>query len=274
MHNLQLYLTLIRFDKPIGWILLAWPCLWGISHAYQTGHVPFITCLGYGALLTFGAFLMRSFGCIINDIIDKDFDCQVERTKTRPLATGILSLTQAITCAGIFVVLSLIIFLNIPPIAKLYSSIGAILLFIYPFMKRITYYPQIVLGLAFNTGILVGYACLSGQPSAAVWYLYICGVLWTIAYDTIYAFQDIIDDERIGVKSTAIRFKKHPQLMVGICYGLVLIFLILSKGTFTLSVILYALFALYTLFKWEHENTQACAKYFRLHALSSIFGLF
>ncbi len=216
---------------------------------------------------------MSGFGCIINDMADRDFDRQVERTKTRPLAAGTLTIKQAIICAGILAALSLIIFLCIPSIARLYAACGGILLFIYPFMKRITYYPQVILGLAFNSGVLVGYACLAGQPTATVWHLYICGAFWTIAYDTIYAFQDISDDEKIGVKSTAIRFKQHPKLMVSVCYGLGFVFLHLSKSIASLSAILYAMFALYTLVQWNPKDTQSCGKYFKTHALFSAFGL-
>ena len=273
MHHLKLYLTLIRFDKPIGRILLAWPCLWGIAHAYYTAGAPLSSCLTYSALLIAGAFLMSGFGCVINDIADRDFDRQVQRTKTRPLAAGALSITQAIACAGILAALSLVVFWIIPPIAKLYATFGAVLLFIYPFMKRITYYPQVVLGLAFNAGVLVGYACLAGQATASIWRLYACGVFWTIAYDTIYAFQDISDDEKIGVKSTAIRFKNYPKLMVGICYGLGFIFLTLSKSGFSLSGVLYTIFAAYTLANWNPNDTNSAGKYFRLHALFSVFGL-
>ena len=273
MHRLRLYLTLIRFDKPIGPILLAWPCLWGIAHSYHTTGVSLSKCLLHSVLLITGAFLMSGFGCIINDIADRDFDRQVERTKTRPLAAGTLNLKQATACASILAVLSFIVFLNLPPIARVYAVCGAALLFIYPFMKRITYYPQIVLGLAFNTGVLVGYACLSGASTAEVWYLYACGVCWTIAYDTIYAFQDINDDEQIGIKSTAIRFNQHPKLMVGVCYGLGFMFLCLSRGAINLSALLYAVFALYTLVKWNPKDTQSCGKYFKAHALFSVFGL-
>jgi 4-hydroxybenzoate polyprenyltransferase len=273
MHHLKLYLTLIRFDKPIGRILLAWPCLWGIAYAYHTTGASLPACLTYGVLLTAGAFLMSGFGCIINDLADKDFDSQVERTKTRPLAAGTLTLKQAIICAGILAALSCVVFWIIAPIARLYASLGAVLLFIYPFMKRVTYYPQAVLGLAFNTGVLVGYASLSGQPTASAWYLYACGVFWTIAYDTIYAFQDITDDQKIGVKSTAIRFRNHPKLMVGACYMLGFIFLCLSKGRLSLSFILYTFFSVYTLVKWNPIDTKSAGKHFRLHVYGSVFGL-
>lgn len=273
MHHLKLYISLARFDKPIGRILLTWPCLWGIAHAYHTTGAPFSACIAYAALLTVGAFLMSGFGCIINDLADKNIDKQVERTKTRPLAAGALATTQAARFACLLAVLASVIFLIIPEIAKLYATIGAILLFIYPFMKRITYYPQVILGIAFNTGILVGYACLAGHPKLSTWYLYLCGVFWTIAYDTIYAFQDISDDEKVRVKSTAIRFKEHPKVMVGLCYCLGGIFLMLSKGGISLSAALYSAFALYTLVTWSPNDTQSCGKFFKLHAFGSVFGL-
>ena len=274
MHQLKQYISLARFDKPIGRILLAWPCLWGIAHAFHTAGAPFSACIAYAALLTVGAFLMSGFGCIINDLTDQNIDKQVERTKTRPLAAGTLTNTQAARFASLLAVLASVIFLIIPATAKLYASIGAILLFIYPFMKRITYYPQAILGIAFNTGILAGYACLAGHPKLSTWCLYLCGVFWTIAYDTIYAFQDIMDDKKVGVKSTAIRFKGYPKLMVGICYGLGGIFLMLSKGGISLSVALYSTFAIYTIANWSPNDTQSCGKFFKLHAFGSVFGVF
>ncbi|MES2212241.1 MAG: 4-hydroxybenzoate octaprenyltransferase [Pseudomonadota bacterium] len=272
-NQIQQYLTLVRFDKPIGRILLAWPCLWGIAHSYHTTGAPLSACLTYALLLTVGAFLMSGFGCIINDMADRNIDRQVARTKLRPLAAGTLSIKHALLFASILAALAFIVFYLIPTTAKFYALIGTILLFVYPFMKRITYYPQLVLGLAFNTGVLVGYACLSGQPTTDVWYLYGCGVFWTIAYDTIYAFQDSADDEMIGVKSTAIRFKQRPKMMVGICYTIGLIFVYLSKGGISLAAILYAGCATYTLIKWDPNNIQSCGKHFRAHAYFSVFGM-
>jgi len=228
----------------------------------------------YAVLLTVGAFLMSGIGCIVNDMADRNIDHHVARTKARPLAAGTLNLKQASFCAVFLAMLAFIVFSLIPETAQLYALAGAMLLFIYPFMKRITYYPQVVLGLAFNTGVLVGYACLSGPPTSAVWYMYGCGVFWTSAYDTIYAFQDRADDERIGVKSTAIRFKRHPRVMVGMCYAIGFIFVCLCKGGIGLAAIIYAGFAAYTLARWHPNDAQSCGMHFRAHAYAGCFGLF
>ena len=272
-YQLRLYLELIRFDKPIGRILLAWPCLWGIAYAYHAGHAQLSACINYGLLLTVGAFLMSGFGCIINDIADRNVDRLVERTQSRPLAAQTLNIRQALLCAGTLASLAFSIFWYIPTTAKHYALAGAVLLFVYPFMKRVTYYPQVVLGLAFNSGVLVGYACLAGEPPLGVWYMYGCGVFWTIAYDTIYAFQDVEDDAKVGVKSTALRFNNCPKLMVGTCYLIGFVFLCLSKSGFGLAAISYACFALYVLAKWNPLDRAACARYFKVHALFSLFGL-
>ncbi|MDP3371439.1 MAG: 4-hydroxybenzoate octaprenyltransferase [Candidatus Paracaedibacteraceae bacterium] len=273
-NQIRLYLQLMRFDKPIGRILLAWPCLWGIAHSYHASNAPISSCLVYSALLIAGAFIMSAFGCIINDIADKEFDKHVERTKMRPLAAKILTIKQALGCACILGTLALGIFTLLPIQAKLYAGIGTVLLFIYPYMKRISYYPQVILGLAFNTGILVGYACLSGAPTERVWWLYGCGALWTIAYDTIYAFQDIKDDKKIGIKSTAIRFEKYPNIMVGTCYALGFICLYFSKSQVSTALIMYAIFAIYTIFMWYPKDITSSLSFFKKHAFFSIFGIF
>lgn len=271
--QIRLYLDLIRFDKPIGTILLTWPCLWGITHGYHVNGTSLHACAEWGVILTIGAFLTRSLGCIMNDIADRKLDAQVDRTKNRPLAAHALSLKQAMMCAAVFSAASLAVFMILPNRAKPYAVVGAVLLFIYPYMKRVTYYPQIVLGLAFSLGVPVGYACVAGVPTVAVWALYGCGVVWTIAYDTIYAFQDIKDDLKIGVKSTAIRFNKFPKVMVGVCYILGLFFLYSAKGVGA-STGLYSICALYVLITWKPNEVQSSFSLFKAHRFLAAFGLF
>ncbi len=273
-----LYLKLIRFDRPIGWILLAWPCLWGIAIAYQITHTSLLLCIQWSIILTVGAFLMRSFGCIINDLVDCKIDEKVTRTKDRPLASGAMTQRQSLFAGFLTLIPAALIFLQLPSAAKVYATIGAVLLFIYPFMKRITYYPQFVLGLAFNIGVPVAYVCVTRVsavtvPHCSVVYLYLCGVFWTMAYDTLYAFQDVADDQITGVKSTAIKFNHYPKVFVSFCYLLAGFFLLLSKEQIDLGAILFTGFATYTLWHWNPVDVESCGKLFRLHAIFGLFGI-
>ena len=193
------YLKLMRLHQPTGIWLLLWPCWWAIAFASQG--LPDLRLLAVFAL---GAVLMRSAGCIINDIIDKEFDAKVERTKDRPLASGALTNLQAMILLVILLLLAggLLLLLNRTCIILGLSSL--LLVGTYPFMKRITYWPQAFLGLTFNWGALMGWAAVSGGVSLGAGLLYGAGICWTLGYDTIYAHQDKSDDKEVGVKSTAV----------------------------------------------------------------------
>ena len=269
--RLSLYLKLIRFDKPIGSVLLAWPCLWGIAHAYHTQNVSMKACAFFTILLSAGA-IMRSLGCIINDLADRDIDKKVERTKERPLACGTLTQAEALLCAALLGMAGLAIFCTIPGQAQWFASLGGVLLILYPFMKRITHYPQVVLGCAFNVGVLVGYSCLVGAIDTTIICLFLCGMCWTIAYDTIYAFQDIRDDKMVGVKSMAVRFERTPKMVVAICYGVGLIFLGLAKPI-GISHCVYGLFSLWSMHTWQPRDLQSCNAVFKTHTIGSLFGI-
>ncbi|XP_059152673.1 4-hydroxybenzoate polyprenyltransferase, mitochondrial-like isoform X2 [Physella acuta] len=200
--SFQPYLRLIRFDKPIGTWLLYWPCTWSIALAAQPGCMPDLKLL---ALFGAGAFFMRGAGCIINDMWDKDFDAKVARTKTRPLASGeityfqaLLFLSTQLTCA-----LVILLQLNYYSIVLGVASMGLVV--IYPLCKRFTYWPQIILGLTLNWGVLLAWATLQGSVELAGFILYCACTLYTVIYDTLYSHQDKYDDMLIGVKSTAIR---------------------------------------------------------------------
>ncbi len=197
------YLRLARVDRPIGTWLLLLPCWWSIALAAQPGQGP---NLWLALLFAIGAFVMRGAGCTINDMADRDIDIKVARTAMRPLASGALSLTQAVIFLGLQLLIGLIILLCLSKTAIWLGIASLSLVVLYPFMKRITWWPQVVLGLAFNWGALLGWAAQRDQVGLPTIPLYLAGICWTMVYDTIYAHQDKEDDQLVGVKSTALRF--------------------------------------------------------------------
>lgn len=215
------YARLARLDRPIGTWLLLWPCWWSLALAAKGLPDPLLF-----VLFGIGAVVMRGAGCTLNDIVDRDFDGRVERTRTRPIPSGAVTVPQAVAfmIAQALVGLAVLLPMNGFAMAIAVASLGIVV--IYPFMKRITYWPQIVLGLAFNWGALLGWASVKGELAwAAVW-LYVGGIFWTLGYDTIYAHQDKADDLLIGVKSTALRLGQATrQWLVGfygaafLCFG-------------------------------------------------------
>ncbi|KAL4621552.1 hypothetical protein ACB092_06G237100 [Castanea dentata] len=198
------YALLARLDKPIGTWLLAWPCMWSISLAAIPGHLPdFKMMLLFGC----GSLLLRGAGCTINDLIDRNIDIKVERTKLRPIASGLLSPFQGLCFLGFQLLLGLGILLQLNNYSCILGASSLLLVFSYPLMKRFTFWPQAYLGLTFNWGALLGWAAVKGSlDPAIVLPLYISGVFWTLVYDTIYAHQDKEDDLKVGVKSTALKF--------------------------------------------------------------------
>ena len=198
------YLRLMRADRPIGTWLLLIPCWWGLglASAQGAGGLHFV---GYAALFAIGAFVMRSAGCAYNDIVDRDYDAQVARTAARPIPAGEISVR---TAWGVVIALSLtglLVLIQFNPVAIFVGVSSLVLVAAYPFMKRITYWPQAWLGLTFNWGALVAYAAATGELSFSMLAIYAAGISWTLGYDTIYAYQDTEDDALIGVKSTALR---------------------------------------------------------------------
>ena len=223
MKQLNLFLELRRLKRPIGYMLLFWPCLWGLTIAYNFSmSIQFF--MKYALLFFLGAILMRSAGCIVNDIFDKNFDSKVERTKNRPIASGDISIKLGlfyvlILCGIAFIVLIQFNFFTI------ILALGSMpLAFAYPLMKRFTYWPQLFLGVTFNYGLILGWTSINSEISIVPIIFYIGAIFWTLGYDTIYGFQDIKDDEIIGVKSTSIKFKKNPKLFIFLCY---LIFIVI-----------------------------------------------
>ncbi len=209
------YAELMRLDRPIGWWLLLLPCWWGLALAHVARGEQFID-IRYAVLFFAGAVVMRGAGCVLNDIVDQDFDAKVERTRQRPIASGRVSTTAASVFLVILLLLGLLILLQFNWYTVLLTAGSLLIVAVYPFMKRVTYYPQFFLGLAFNWGALVGWAALWQSVGLAPVLLYAGGVAWTLAYDTIYAHQDKEDDVLIGVKSTALKFgDQTPWWLIG-----------------------------------------------------------
>lgn len=225
-------------------------------------------------LLAIGAISMRAAGCIFNDWVDRDIDGNVERTKDRPLASGTLPIKQAFLFAGILCAIGACVLLFLHPLAWVFSFIGAFLLAIYPFMKRITRWPQVVLGLAFNIGIWVGAACIFKPAEFPVHLLplsllYCAGIFWTIGYDTIYALQDIDDDRRLGIHSTAITFGRNVVTAVKICYTLFFILLFATGFVMHASAIYFLVIASMAAFTarllYDFSETSFHGNLFRLN---------
>ena len=217
MKHLNLFIELTRLNNPIGYMLLFWPCLWGLTLVYDfNGEI--ITYFKYLTLFFLGSIIMRSAGCIVNDIADKEFDKKVQRTKNRPVASGKISVKLAWSYTLTLCFFAFLILINFN-LFTIILAIGSIpFAFTYPLMKRFTYWPQFFLGITFNYGIILGWVSINGGLNLAPVILYIGAIFWTLGYDTIYGFQDIKDDEAIGLKSTSIKFKKKPSLFLISCY--------------------------------------------------------
>lgn len=215
------YLRLSRLDRPIGTWLLLLPCWWSVAIATMPSDWPSLWIMFLFAL---GAIAMRGAGCTFNDIIDREFDAQVERTRNRPIPSGQVSIPGAIIWLIAQSLVGLYVLWQFPPLARWIGATSLILVAIYPFMKRITWWPQLFLGLAFNWGALMGEAAIGTPPSLAALLFYLGGIAWTLGYDTIYAHQDKEDDAIIGVKSTARRLGDATRIWLFIFYGISLLF--------------------------------------------------
>lgn len=207
------YALLARLDKPIGTWLLAWPCMWSITMATTPGEIPDLKML---ALFGCGAVLLRGAGCTVNDLLDQDIDKKVERTKYRPVACGVLTPFQGLIFLCFQLSLGLGILLQLNNYSRVLGASSLLLVFSYPIMKRLTFWPQAYLGLTFNWGALLGWVAIKESlDPAIVLPLYSAGVFWTLVYDTIYAHQDKEDDLKVGVKSTALRFGSLTKNWIG-----------------------------------------------------------
>ena len=240
MKQLNLFLELTRLKRPIGYMLLFWPCSWGLAIGYDFSK-NLETFFFYLVLFLVGSILMRSAGCIVNDILDRKFDKEVSRTKHRPIASGKITVNLGLFYSSLLCLFAFFVLINF----NLYTIILALasmpLAFTYPLMKRYTYWPQLFLGITFNYGLILGWTSMSEQIDIVPIIFYIGAIFWTLGYDTIYGYQDIKDDEIIGVKSTSIKFKNNPKKFLYTCYSLTIISLILT-GLFMKFKLLYFLF--------------------------------
>ena len=240
MKQLNLFLELTRLKRPIGYMLLFWPWAWGVTVAYnfeQNLNKYFF----YLVLFFLGAVLMRSAGCIINDIADKDFDKKVTRTKDRPIASGEVSVKVGFAYSAILCVLAFLVLINFNMFTIILALGSMPLAFTYPLMKRFTYWPQLFLGVTFNYGLVLGWTSIYSEIDIAPIVFYIGAIFWTLGYDTIYGFQDIKDDEIIGVKSTSIKFKNDPKKFLYTCYT-IFIFCLITVGILMKFNFFYYLF--------------------------------
>ena len=217
MLNVKLFIELTRLNKPIGYMLLFWPCIWGLTIAYEfTSELE--TYFFYILLFFLGAVLMRSAGCIVNDITDKNFDKLVERTKNRPVASGKVSIKLASFYSFILCGIAFLVLINFNFFTIWMALLSMPLAFSYPLMKRFTYWPQLFLGITFNYGLVLAWISVTNEISILPIIFYFGAIFWTLGYDTIYGYQDIKDDEIIGVKSTSIKFKNDPKKFISFCY--------------------------------------------------------
>ena len=269
MNQLNLFVNLTRLKKPIGFMLLFWPCSWGLTLAYEFNE-NYQLFFFYLLLFFLGSVLMRSAGCIVNDIFDREFDKKVFRTKNRPIASGKISINLGLFYTAILCLLALLVLINFNYFT-IFIALGSMpLAFTYPLMKRFTYWPQLFLGITFNYGLILGWSSIFGEINLIPLIFYIGAIFWTLAYDTIYGFQDIKDDEIIGLKSTSIKFKNIPYTFLILCYSLFFISLIavgllMKLNNFfymSLIIIFFHLF-FYQIKNLDIRNTDNCLKKFK-----------
>ena len=276
MEKFQIFIQLTRLNKPIGFLLLFWPCVWGLTLAYYySGETALF--LKYIILFFLGSVLMRSAGCIFNDVVDKNIDRKVQRTKVRPIASGKISVINALLYVVLLCLIALLILLQFNLLTITLGMGSMILVFVYPFMKRITYWPQLFLGLTFNWGIIMGWTSISNSISIEPVILYLAAIFWTLGYDTIYGLQDMYDDEIIGIKSTSIKFKNNAKVFVGTCYSLCVLFVLIlyfmmeiDKYLLILSVF-FILTLIYQIKFFKIDNPQSCLVAFRMNNLTGVF---
>ena len=238
MKHLNLFIELTRLNKPIGYMLLFWPCVWGLTLVYDFNS-EINTYFKYLIFFLLGSILMRSAGCIVNDIADKKFDQKVERTKNRPIASEKISIKLALLYALVLCFCAFLILINFNLLTIVLALASMPFAFSYPLMKRFTYWPQLFLGITFNYGLVLAWISINNSISLTPILFYIGAIFWTLGYDTIYGYQDIKDDEIIGIKSTSIKFKNNPKTFLTLCYSLLLISLILIGALMNFSNIFY-----------------------------------
>ncbi len=275
MHHLNIFINLTRLNKPVGFLLLFWPCSWSLAYAY-TENRDLNILLNYLILFFIGSVLMRSAGCIVNDIVDKDYDIKVERTKKRPIAAGKISVNQSLSYVIILCSLAFFILIQFNMLTIILGLGSMILAFSYPYMKRVTYWPQLFLGLTFNWGIIMAWTAVNASISSEILILYLSAIFWTLGYDTIYGTQDMSDDEIIGLKSTSIKFKKNMKMFISFCYFFTFIglFYLFSESIglniFTILFIIFILSLIYQVYKLKISKPEISLKLFKLNNYSGL----
>ena len=269
MNHLNLFIELTRLKRPIGYMLLFWPCAWGLTLVYDFSKS--LQIYFYYLLLFFlGSVLMRSAGCIVNDVLDRNFDKKVTRTKNRPIASGKISVKIGLLYALMLCSLAFLVLINFNHFTILIALASMPLAFTYPLMKRFTYWPQLFLGITFNYGLILGWTSMSERIDIVPIIFYIGAIFWTLGYDTIYGFQDIKDDEIIGVKSTSIKFKGTAKFFLIICYFFFTSSLLVGGYimNFNLIYFLFLLLPIMHLFFFQintfnSKNPSLCLRIFR-----------
>ena len=278
LYYLKNFFILIRINKPTGIMLLMFPAIWSILIVLKEEIDIYLILL-----FVYGSFIMRSAGCIINDILDKKFDKNVTRTKSRPLASENLEITDAVILFIIFLSIGLSILLTLNPTCVLIGFIAFPLVLIYPLMKRYTYFPQLVLAIVFNFSVLISWTAAKETFDKQCLLLYLACIFWTLAYDTIYAYQDKEDDKKIGIKSLAIYLEKNIKSWVTLFYLIfVSIFSFLAKLNnfnllFFIIIILFSFKILFEIFKFKELKPKNCIKIFHMNSWYGFFitiGLF
>ena len=275
MSHLKIFIELTRLNKPIGFMLLFWPCSWGLAYAYSLNQNQSLF-LHYLLLFFLGSVLMRSAGCIVNDIVDKDFDKKVLRTKKRPLASGMISVKKSLVYVVGLCFLAFLILIQFNFKTILLGMSSMLLAFSYPFMKRFTYWPQLFLGLTFNWGVIMAWVSINNDISLQIIFLYIAAIFWTLGYDTIYGAQDIADDEVIGLKSTSIKFKKKIKFFVCTSYLItsalliILFFEKIGKNMFSFLLLLFVVSLIYQVINFNKNAPKTCLKTFKFNNYSGL----
>ena len=271
LYYLKKFLILIRINQPTGIMLLMFPAIWSILIVLKEINIYLIF------LFSYGSFIMRSAGCIINDIIDKKFDKNVKRTKFRPLASEDLEVTDAIILFIIFISIGLSILLTLNPICILLGFAAFPLVLLYPFMKRYTYFPQVFLAIVFNFSVLISWTAANGEFDYKCLLLYLTCIFWTLGYDTIYAYQDLKDDKKIGMKSLAIYLENNITFWIMVFYILfVCMFTFIGilndfDKIFYFIVILYALIILNEFHKIKKSKSNNFMKIFKMNSWYGFF---
>ena len=254
-------------------MLLFWPCAWGLTLAYDFSN-DLNNYFFYLSLFFLGSVLMRSAGCVMNDILDRNFDKKVFRTKNRPIASGKISIKLGLTYVFLLCFCALLVLLNFNNFIIILALGSMPLAFSYPLMKRYTYWPQLFLGITFNYGLILGWVCIKNQIDIIILIFYLGAIFWTLGFDTIYGYQDIKDDEIIGIKSTSIKFKKNPKKFLILCYllftsSLILIGIIMK---FNIAFYLFMIIPIFNLFyyqiyKFKNDQPENIMKIFKSNNL-------